>query len=461
MFRHVISILFYTNLLLFLLSIYYFNESGGAYEGSISLGLIGICIFYFAKILRSILKKSPPIQYFFSFTSIMMAFSIYMRYFHWKVWDVPGFIIVPAFFIVAGIYIRNQIKLNQIDLKSFFTVFAFIGLLIPMIMDIENGPRKLIPDEYLPQSILSERKRNDKWVWYVSEETGNGKWIPLKDQTNVEDGSYTAFFHNGKIREKGRVENNKKIDTVFLFDLNEKLIKHVVFSKDTAIAYFENDGNYSDYYSSGELFETGVIKGHKIADPWTSYYKTGIISLKLYKMGEILIREEYYESGQLKGIGRSKNEKQEGETCLYYENGQIKVVCEWKNGKQHGKRITYYQDGKVETSDHFNNGLQEGESLIYYENGNMKQRRFFKNGEPNGIVTDWYENSAKKTVTIYLGEKKNGVSNRYYENGNLKQKIQYRNDMANGLVNFYDSLGNIQSSFVYKNGEVEKTLFRK
>ncbi|MBK8844217.1 MAG: hypothetical protein IPO33_15960 [Saprospiraceae bacterium] len=47
-------------------------------------------------------------------------------------------------------------------------------------MDIENGPRKLIPDEYLPQSILSERKRNDKWVWYVSEETGNGKWIPLK-----------------------------------------------------------------------------------------------------------------------------------------------------------------------------------------------------------------------------------------------------------------------------------------
>jgi hypothetical protein len=114
--------------------------------------------------------------------------------------------------------------------------------------------------------IHDPTKRNEKWAWFIDKITGEGKWIPIADRTTVPDGSYILFYHSGKMSEQGKIVNKQKADTIFYFDINEKLIRYSIIKQDTTTHYYVNDGPYLEYLPSGEISKEGIVRNHTLED---------------------------------------------------------------------------------------------------------------------------------------------------------------------------------------------------
>jgi hypothetical protein len=116
------------------------------------------------------------------------------------------------------------------------------------------------------QSMDNPDKRNESWVWFVNKDTGKGEWVPIKDKMSVPDGNYTAFYFNGKVREKGKIANLKRIDTIYYYSLNEDLIKYTILRPDSLFNYYVQNGQYKEYSPKGELRLEGMVKDHRISN---------------------------------------------------------------------------------------------------------------------------------------------------------------------------------------------------
>ena len=112
------------------------------------------------------------------------------------------------------------------------------------------------------KGINDSSKRNENYIWFVDKTTGNGTWVPLGDHTTIDNGTYTAFYYDGKIREKGKIVEREFFDSVFYYDINERLIKYSIIKTDTTVNYYINEGPYKAYSPTGELILDGVVKNH-------------------------------------------------------------------------------------------------------------------------------------------------------------------------------------------------------
>jgi hypothetical protein len=109
-------------------------------------------------------------------------------------------------------------------------------------------------------------KRNENWVWFVDKKSGQGIWVPIGNRTTLENGNYTAFYYNGKIREKGKIVDTQHVDTIYFYDLSEKLIKYTVLGSDSITHYYVNEGPYKEYSPKGEITEEGIVTNHQLTD---------------------------------------------------------------------------------------------------------------------------------------------------------------------------------------------------
>ncbi len=109
-------------------------------------------------------------------------------------------------------------------------------------------------------------KRNENWVWFVDKKSGQGIWVPIGNKTTLENGNYTAFYYKGKIREKGKIVEAQHVDTIYFYDLGEKLIKYTVLGSDSLTHYYLNDGAYKEYSPKGEITEEGIVTNHQLTD---------------------------------------------------------------------------------------------------------------------------------------------------------------------------------------------------
>lgn len=114
------------------------------------------------------------------------------------------------------------------------------------------------------RGIEDTSKRNEKNIWFVDQATGKGNWVPYGDHTTITNGNYTAFYHNGKIREKGKLLNGEPFDTIYYYDLTETLVKYSIFKQDSSSFYYLNEGPYKSYSPMGELTIEGIVKNHRL-----------------------------------------------------------------------------------------------------------------------------------------------------------------------------------------------------
>ena len=113
---------------------------------------------------------------------------------------------------------------------------------------------------------------------------------------------------------------------------------------------------------------------------------------------------QYYESGQLAQKGSYKNGLGQGEYIWYYEEGSIKQKAFYKDDKIEGIVTSFFPGGKIAQTVNYVNGKREGELIEYYENGKIKEKRFYINDKEEGKSLFYDEKGNLTKTEIYKND---------------------------------------------------------
>ncbi|MFK8058942.1 MAG: toxin-antitoxin system YwqK family antitoxin [Polaribacter sp.] len=90
----------------------------------------------------------------------------------------------------------------------------------------------------------------------------------------------------------------------------------------------------------------------------------------------------YYRIGELKGKKAS----------IFFTNGTIFRKLSVINSKKEGKFEEYYKSGNLKIIGKFKNDLEDGIWKTFYKNGKIKERGKYSNGEKVGVWKIFYKN---------------------------------------------------------------------
>jgi len=113
--------------------------SGGAFF--IALGLLGLFIYFIARLIKGLIKKSidGPI-FIIQILTILMSVTLFAKYLNYPFGDIPALIIIPLFAIGALVFLIRSKKKN---LKLTVTSCLYLLLIIPLFFtDFYKIPRK-------------------------------------------------------------------------------------------------------------------------------------------------------------------------------------------------------------------------------------------------------------------------------------------------------------------------------
>lgn len=299
-----------------------------------------------------------------------------------------------------------------------------------------------------------KEKRNEHWVYWIDTKTGEASWIPVGDKTTIEDGSFTSFYNNGNIYQKGKLKNGKRIDTIYDYDLNNNLLEYEIVKPDTLLHYYINNGPYISYLQNGKILEKGNVENHKIGNEWTKYFDNGKIEWTKKLVNGTGWNRWYYKNGQISDINYHVNGKTNGEVKIWFENGQIKEISHWKNGIQDGTCETYHENGNPKEKANWINDKLDGKRENWYENGQTDQVEFYNNGVREGDILQWYSNGNKKGVMKFISGKVEGLVTSYYENGKVKSQGDFKEGKRNGTFSWYDEKGKLKKQQTFANDEL-------
>jgi antitoxin component YwqK of YwqJK toxin-antitoxin module len=303
--------------------------------------------------------------------------------------------------------------------------------------------------------INDSSKRNENWVYWIDKTNGKAFWVPVKgNETTLKDGIYTRFYKTGTIYQKGKLKNGKDIDTIYFYDLNEKIIQYLIIRPDTLIHYYLKNGPYISYSQNGKIFEKGIIENHQIGDEWTKYFDNGKIDWTKKLVNGTGWNYWYHENGQMSCVNYHVNGKTHGEVKTWYENGQTEEISYWKNGIQHGIYKTYFDNGNQKEISNWVDGKEEGKSEGWFDNGNKNWVNHYKSGIKNGTFENWYNTGIKKDSLNFSNGKVNGKLISYYENGKVKAKGTFLMGEREEMT-WYDHSGKLTRKQTFENGQLK------
>lgn len=302
--------------------------------------------------------------------------------------------------------------------------------------------------------INDKNKRNENWVYWIDTKTGEVSWVPVGDETTIEDGVFTSFYNNGNIYQKGKLKNGKRIDTIYDYDLNNNLLEYEIVKPDTLLHYYINNGPYISYLQNGKILEKGNVENHKIGNEWTKYFDNGKVEWTKKLVKGTGWNRWYYKNGQISDINYHVNGKTNGEVKIWFENGQIKEISHWKNGLQDGTCETYYENGNPKEKANWINDKLDGKRENWYENGQKDQVEFYNNGVREGQIAQWYSNGNKKGVMKFISGKVEGRVTSYYENDKVKSQGDFKDGKRNGTFLWYDENGKLTKQQTFANDEL-------
>lgn len=134
--------------------------------------------------------------------------------------------------------------------------------------------------------------------------------------------------------------------------------------------------------------------------------------------------KEYYDNGQLHFDVRREIFK-EGKSEEYYKSGELKGIYTHKGSGCHGKCITYYKNGHLETIIHYEDNETHGPYEQYYENGQLKLKCNYYYRDENGDYNSYYESGQPKIIGRYEYGIRVGEWLFYHESGILQMKRIY------------------------------------
>ena len=330
--------------------------------------------------------------------------------------------------------------------------------------------------EYTNKGVLktSGTMRDDsavgKWITYFD---SGAKWIEQELNGYLQNGSYTEYFEDGKISNRGMKLNGRDEGPWEVFyEGSGKLAKRLFYKngvlngpyewisetgtlkekgeyKDGTESglwkyYYEDgalksEGEYKDgkkegkwkfYHPSGRVESEGKIVNGLYQGPWTYYYENGTLSVKALFRDDHSFGEwsYYFDNGQLKKKGKFyDDESLEGLWEYYYSNGNKEAEGNFVLNKKQGKWNFFYENGTSSGYETYDTGVLNGEAIDYYSDGKINYRKNYKNGVIDGRSTYYYPNGNTKSNGVYAEGRRIGSWQWYFENGQIDTDSNYEN----------------------------------
>lgn len=283
-------------------------------------------------------------------------------------------------------------------------------------------------------TINDKSKRNENWCWKINPKTKKGTWIKLGTNKNDLTGLYTLFYKTGEIREKGTFKNGENVDSIFIYNQNNQVVKinYGFESNDLITAYFPINGLIKIKHSNLTISEKGIVKNHLREGLWKQYTRDGV-----------LIRKSTFKKGELNGYYYEWNQK-----------GQLIEKSFWIKGKTESPYYLYHSNGKLKESAKFINGKREGLCYSYYESGKLKSKNNYRNDLLNGKSLKRNENGSLEFEIHFINGIKDGAFIHYHKNGNISQKGTLINGKLNGDIYFYKENGKLFQVDYYEDNQL-------
>lgn len=272
-----------------------------------------------------------------------------------------------------------------------------------------------------------ESKRNENWAYWIDEDSGKASWIPITDETTVENGVYHLFYANGKIYEKGKLKNKINVDTVFRYSEMGNIIKYDIYQKDTVLYVYLKDGDYIEKYQNGKVYQKGKLSNGVFNDNLIIFYENGQPECIQEYVNGTGKATWYFESGKVSSIEYRVNRIAHGEVKHWYENGNLKDITNWNKGLKDGLHIFYYENGNKASLNFFKNDIVVGSLKNWNEKGQLIVEENYVNGNLNGKAIKYHDNGVVSISGYYKENELFGICEEYNENGKLIKKGYFEN----------------------------------
>ncbi len=145
--KKFISFLFYSTIVLFPIGILFKIQNIPGGNIAMTLGLLGILIYFIAKIIKDIIKKRIHwLNFSLQIIIVLMSLVLFSKYMYHNFADYPGLIIIPVFIIGSFLYfIKNKTKYTKLSV----TTITYLLLTIPLFgIEFYNSPIHYIPKHW-------------------------------------------------------------------------------------------------------------------------------------------------------------------------------------------------------------------------------------------------------------------------------------------------------------------------
>ncbi len=208
----------------------------------------------------------------------------------------------------------------------------------------------------------------------------------------------------------------------------------------------------ADIYDSGVVVATGPIDSSDLQEgDWKEYYETGELKDEGKYDNGLKIGEwkYYFRDGKKFEIGKYAKGKQAGTWLWYFENGSIRRQNSFIKGQEDGDFIEYDDSGKVITKGEYSDGLKEGK--WFYQLDNYKSVGKYNDDMQDSIWTEYYvDNGQVRFTGKYDHDRADGEHIWYYEDGKKELEGKYNLGLKEDKWKYYTPDGVLFLTITYR-----------
>mgnify|MGYP000745968927 CR=1 FL=1 len=118
----------------------------------------------------------------------------------------------------------------------------------------------------------------------------------------------------------------------------------------------------------------------------------GFLSISSTAQETIWLDKDLKKTNQFRASYYKIGNVDEGEVSLFYKSRTIFRKVFYSEGSLNGKFLEYFNTGELKEIGKYENGLREGVWKTFYKSGKIKERGKYKNGDKVGIWKTFYKN---------------------------------------------------------------------
>ena len=294
----------------------------------------------------------------------------------------------------------------------------------------------------------NQGNKQDTWIYFFPSGKVYREMRYLNDNLN---GLYKEFNESGNLILSLKYKDGKIVEDEDQLALQEEIdFRNEVNDKGILVS----SGSYKKDKPIGiHRFydEQGKVIDGKIYDDSSNILAEGLIDETGGKDGDW---QDFYPSGELRAKGLYRNNVQSGKWTFYYKNGKKEQEGSYLRGLYDGQWVWYHENGNLWRDESYFNGREDGVCIEFDDTGNIITRGEFINGEKEGIwfykVNDHTEEGSFQTGL------RSGIWKYYYQDGVLQFEGEFVQGMPEGKHKFYYPDGLLSEERYYINGVREK-----